>query len=70
MVNYRKRLFAATAAVAMAAGLAACGGGGSDNESPSGDTEAGAKGGTLQYYIFAPYEHVDPQRTYLGVDHV
>ncbi len=47
MVNYRKRLLATTAAVALAAGLAACGGG-SDSDSPSSDnTEAGKAGGTL-----------------------
>ena len=25
-------------------------------------------GGTLYYYVFKPYEHFDPQRTYLGVE--
>ena len=25
-------------------------------------------GGTLNYYIYAPYEHTDPQRSYLGVE--
>jgi peptide/nickel transport system substrate-binding protein len=68
MVNYRKRLLATTAAVALAAGLAACGGGSGGDNPSSSNTEAGAKGGTLQYYIYAPYEHVDPQRSYLGVE--
>ena len=71
MVKYRKRLFAATAAIALAAGLAACGGSDSEGESPgTGDNPAaeGGKGGTLYYYIYAPYEHVDPQRTYVGVE--
>ncbi|HYF73330.1 MAG TPA: ABC transporter substrate-binding protein [Nocardioides sp.] len=72
MVKYRKRLFAATAAIALAAGLAACGGGSDDDGGPSnsGDTPGaeGAAGGTLYYYIYAPYEHVDPQRTYVGVE--
>ncbi|CAI9406081.1 ABC transporter substrate-binding protein [Nocardioides sp. T2.26MG-1] len=72
MVKYRKRLLAATAAIALAAGLAACGGGSDDkspDNSPTGDAGAeGAKGGTLYYYIYAPYEHVDPQRTYVGVE--
>jgi peptide/nickel transport system substrate-binding protein len=73
MVKYRKRLLAATAAIALAAGLAACGGGnGSDGNSGnpgSGESNAaGNAGGTLYYYIYAPYEHVDPHRTYLGVE--
>jgi peptide/nickel transport system substrate-binding protein len=67
MVNYRKRLLAGTAAVAMAAGLAACGGGGSSSDGDN-SSEPGKAGGTLYYYIYAPYEHVDPQRTYLGVE--
>ena len=29
---------------------------------------AGAAGGTLNYLIFAPIEHVDPQRIYVGRD--
>ena len=71
MVKYRKRLVAATAAIALATTLAACGGGSdSDGDKPSGDSPAaeGGKGGTLYYYIYAPYEHVDPQRTYVGVE--
>ncbi|MFC4786187.1 ABC transporter substrate-binding protein [Nocardioides sp. MAHUQ-72] len=51
----------------MAAGLAACGGG-SDSNGGDNSSEPGKAGGTLQYYIYAPYEHVDPQRTYLGVE--
>ena len=73
MVKYRKRLLAATAAIALAATLAACGGGSDDNSSSPGssNSESGAEGtagGTLYYYIYAPYEHVDPQRTYVGVE--
>jgi peptide/nickel transport system substrate-binding protein len=72
MVNMRKRVFAASAAVALAAGLAACGGSsdGGDGNSPGsgGNTDAGAAGGTLQYYIYTPIEHVDPQRIYVGRD--
>ncbi|WP_395691577.1 ABC transporter substrate-binding protein [Nocardioides sp.] len=68
MFKYRKRLLAGTAAIALAAGLAACGGSGSDSNSPSDGESAGKAGGTLLYYIYAPYEHVDPQRTYVGVE--
>jgi peptide/nickel transport system substrate-binding protein len=71
MVKYRKRLLAATAAIALAASLAACGGGsdGDNSTNPSGEPgAAGEAGGTLYYYIYAPYEHVDPQRTYVGVE--
>jgi len=66
MVNYRKRLLAGTVAVAMAGALAACGGSGSN---PGGSsTQSATAGGTLQYYIYAPFEHTDPQRSYLGVE--
>ena len=70
MFKYRKRVFAATAVVALTAGLAACGGSDSGG-GPSGDgsTDAdAAAGGTLNYLIFAPIEHVDPQRIYVGRD--
>ncbi len=70
MVNYRKRLLAGTVAVAMAGALAACGGGGSTsgNGNSGAASKPGTKGGTLNYYIYAPYEHTDPQRSYLGVE--
>lgn len=68
MFTHRKRLLASTAVAALAASLAACGGGSSDNGSSSGDSTEAKAGGTLNYYIFAPYEHVDPQRTYVGVE--
>src|SRR6478609_3831507 len=70
MFTYRKRVLAASAAIALAAGLAACGGdseGGSGNPG-SDETKAGEAGGTLNYLIFAPIEHVDPQRIYVGRD--
>ncbi|MFC4784338.1 ABC transporter substrate-binding protein [Nocardioides sp. MAHUQ-72] len=65
MLKHPRRGIAVAAAVALAAGLAACGGGSSDNSSSSGPTKAG---GTLYYYIFAPYDYVDPQRAYTGVE--
>jgi len=68
MVNYRKRLLAGAATVALAAGLAACGGGSSSGGSSGSGSSEATKGGTLYYYIYAPYEHVDPQRTYVGVE--
>ena len=68
MVNYRKRLLAGAATVALAAGLAACGGGSSSGGSGGSGSSEATKGGTLYYYIYAPYEHVDPQRTYVGVE--
>ena len=64
MFMHRKRLIASTAAVAMAAALAACGGGGGSSSS-TGPAKAG---GTLHYYINDPYEYIDPQRAYLGVE--
>ncbi|MEP6814507.1 MAG: ABC transporter substrate-binding protein, partial [Marmoricola sp.] len=59
MVSNRKRALAAVAAGSMAVALAACGGGATP-------PKAGSSGGTLYYFIFKPYEHTDPQRTYVG----
>jgi peptide/nickel transport system substrate-binding protein len=67
MLKYRKRVLAATAAVALAAGLAACGGSGSDG-TPGATKHSDAKGGELLYYLYTPIEHLDPQRVYVGRD--
>ncbi|MGN0065341.1 MAG: ABC transporter substrate-binding protein [Nocardioides sp.] len=50
--------------------LAACGGGGSDEPDGDGNKPAaeGAKGGTLTVLQHFPYESVDPQRIYYGVE--
>ncbi|MFC6341796.1 ABC transporter substrate-binding protein [Nocardioides hankookensis] len=65
----RSRLLAATAAIALAGGLAACGGSDSSSEGEAGGgPTSSATGGTLNYLIFAPIEHVDPQRIYVGRD--
>jgi|tagenome__1003787_1003787.scaffolds.fasta_scaffold20955778_2 peptide/nickel transport system substrate-binding protein len=71
MPNYLKRMFAVGAAGALALSLAACGGDSSD-DSPSssnsgGNTEASA-GGTLYYLQHYPFESVDPQRSYYGLE--
>ena len=71
MPNYLKRMFAVGAAGALALSLAACGGDSSD-DSPSssnsgGNTEASA-GGTLYYLQHYPFESVDPQRIYYGLE--
>lgn len=68
MANYRKRAVAASAAAALTVALAACGGGSDDNSSEEGGNASAAKGGTLNYFIYAPIEHVDPQRIYVGRD--
>src|SRR4051794_12226312 len=70
MFTYRKRVLAATAAIALAGGLAACGGSdaGSDGGKAGSGPTSSATGGTLNYLIFAPIEHVDPQRIYVGRD--
>ena len=70
MFKYRKRVIAASAAIALAATLAACGGDsdGDKSDNSGGEPETGAAGGTLNYLIFAPIEHVDPQRIYVGRD--
>ena len=66
MSNYRKRALAVSAAAAMTVALAACGGGDDSNGSEGSTGESSAKGGTLNYYIYAPVEHADPQRIYVG----
>ncbi|MBE7372821.1 ABC transporter substrate-binding protein [Dermacoccus sp. PAMC28757] len=53
-------------AVAGSMGLAACGGGSSDNK--SGGSGAEGSGGTLYYLTKRPAEHLDPQRMYIGRD--
>ncbi|MFT4287640.1 ABC transporter substrate-binding protein [Nocardioides sp.] len=76
MANYRKRLLGVTTVAAMTAVLAACGGGSdSDGSSPSSDNTssgdasgAAQQGGTLNYYMDKPLEHLDPQRVYVGRD--
>jgi peptide/nickel transport system substrate-binding protein len=62
MASNRKRMLAAVAAASMAVSLAACGGGSSNTNAK------GSSGGTLYYFIAKPYDHTDPQRTYLGVE--
>lgn len=74
MANYLKRVLSATAAAALAATLAACGGG--DEESTGnnagGDettsTDESAAGGTLYYLQHYPFESLDPQRAYYGLE--
>jgi peptide/nickel transport system substrate-binding protein len=68
MLRYRKRVLAASAAAALSAGLVACGGGSDGSGSGDSPTEAGAAGGTLNYLVNSPIEHVDPQRIYVGRD--
>ncbi|MBZ5741187.1 ABC transporter substrate-binding protein [Nocardioides mangrovi] len=70
MANMRKRMVALSAAAALAVTLAACGGGDSDGSpsSDGGSGDTGAKGGTLQYLQHFPFESVDPQRIYYGVE--
>lgn len=52
-------------ALALVAG--ACGGGGdSQSNSDTGSTEQGKKGGTLTFLDISDFEHIDPQRNYVG----
>ena len=68
MPNYLKRMLAVGAAASLALGLAACGGGDDDpSSSPSDGGEAEA-GGTLYYLQHYPFESVDPQRSYYGLE--
>lgn len=69
MANMRKRMVAVGAAAALALGLAACGGGSDNSPGDGGDSGApSAKGGTLLYLQHFPFESVDPQRIYYGVE--
>ncbi len=67
MVSKLRRTVAASAAAVLGLSLAACGG--SNNEDPSdGPAASGEKGGTLTVLQHFPYESVDPQRIYYGVE--
>lgn len=57
MTLYRKAFAVAVAGAVASVSLAACGGGGSSDES-----------NTLHYISFRPAEHFDPQRVYIGRD--
>ncbi len=57
MTLYRKAFAVAVAGAVASVSLAACGGGGSSDDS-----------NTLQYISFRPAEHFDPQRVYIGRD--
>lgn len=69
MVSKLKRTVAVSAAAVLGLSLAACGGGGSDDDNDKGGpAAAGEKGGTLTVLQHFPYESVDPQRIYYGVE--
>ena len=70
MPNYLKRMFAVGAAGALALSLAACGGDGgeSKSEGSSGASTEAKAGGTLYYLQHYPFESVDPQRIYYGLE--
>ena len=64
MVINRKPLVA-LATAGLLVSLAACGGG---SGSSNNDATAGKKGGTLRWLTFHTNDHMDPQRTYVGVN--
>ena len=68
MVNYRKRLLAGTVAVAMAGALAACGGGGGGSNGGQLRASRPPPAARCTTTSTRPYEHTDPQRSYLGVE--
>lgn len=60
-----KRAAALTAiAISVALGATACGSSKSATGSPSNNSGAVTKGGTLTYYAPSDFDHIDPQRTY------
>lgn len=59
-----RSVVAVVASAALGLSLAACGSG-SDSDSDAG--AEGTKGGTLNYLLGSPWESMDPQRIYLGV---
>jgi len=68
MASLRKRMVALSAAAALAATLAACGGGDTESSGDGdGSNETSAKGGTLLWLQHFPFESTDPQRIYYGV---
>jgi peptide/nickel transport system substrate-binding protein len=66
MGSNRRTALAVGVVASLSLGLAGCGGG-SDGGSGSGSGSSGKGGGTLTYYVRSAYEHIDPQRAYLGV---
>lgn len=58
------RVGAVGLALALVAG--ACGGGGDSESTSEAGAEAGKKGGTLTFLDLSDYEHIDPQRNYVG----
>ena len=68
MPNYLKRMLAVGAAASLALGLAACGGSDDGPSTPGGSSGEAEAGGTLYYLQHYPFESVDPQRTYYGLE--
>jgi peptide/nickel transport system substrate-binding protein len=66
MDGMRQHLTAVGLALSLGAALIACGGDTSDGDQGGGSAESDATGGTLNYYIYKPVEHTDPQRVYVG----
>lgn len=67
MGNRMRRIAALGAASVLALTLVACGSDDGPSEEPD-DSKAAAKGGTLYYLQHFPFESVDPQRIYYGVE--
>ncbi len=73
MSKKTRAISAVGVAVVASTVLAACGGGSSDNSGSTGGSTGGSnasssKGGTLYYLYQKSIDHLDPQRTYTGVD--
>jgi len=66
MHGLRRNLTAIGLALSLGGAVVACGGDGGDGGQGGGSPESDATGGTLNYYIFKPVEHTDPQRVYVG----
>src|SRR5690242_21893060 len=66
MDGMRRQLTAIGAVLSLGGALVACGGGSDDGGQGGGSPESDTTGGTLNYYIFKPVEHTDPQRVYVG----
>jgi peptide/nickel transport system substrate-binding protein len=64
-MRINRKPLVALATAGLLVSLAACGGGGSSDKNNA--STPGKKGGTLQWLTFHTYEHMDPQRVYIGV---
>jgi peptide/nickel transport system substrate-binding protein len=68
MHGARRNLTAIGLVMSLGGAMVACGGGSDNGGQGGGSADSDVAGGTLNYYIYQPVEHTDPQRVYVGRD--